>query len=60
MANFNKTFWKFVLGFLLIVAVAIAALYIFRYWQVKEEEKALQTLLREIQKPSVTDTQNRY
>lgn len=49
MVIFNKTFWKFVAGFLLIVTIAIAVLYIFRYWQAREEEKALQTLLREIQ-----------
>ncbi len=45
----NKNFWKFVGGFLGIVALAIVALWGFQYWRNYKEEQEIKTLMKEIQ-----------
>ncbi len=53
MPIFNKNFWKFFAGFLGILAVSIAMLWTFRYWQNYQEEQQARTLinnLRNLQK----------
>lgn len=50
MAFFNKTSWKFIVGFLGIVAVSIAVLAGFRYWQDYKDDQELKTLMKEIQR----------
>ena len=44
----NKHFWKFVGGFVVILAVAIGSLWGFRYWQNYKDNQGLKTLLKEI------------
>jgi predicted negative regulator of RcsB-dependent stress response len=46
----NKNFWKFVAGFLGIVALAILTLFGFQYWQNYKEEQEIQNLIKAIQK----------
>jgi predicted negative regulator of RcsB-dependent stress response len=46
----NRNFWKFVGGFLGIVALAVGMLWGFQYWRNYKEEQEIKTLLREIQK----------
>lgn len=44
----NRHFWKFVGGFLGIVALAILTLFGFEYWQNYKNEQEMKTLLKEI------------
>jgi len=45
----NKNFWKFVGGFLGIVALAVGTLWGFQYWRNYKEEQEIKTLMKEIQ-----------
>jgi predicted negative regulator of RcsB-dependent stress response len=45
----NKNFWKFVGGFLGILALAILTLFGFEYWQNYKEEQKMKNLIKEIQ-----------
>ncbi len=45
----NKNFWKFVGGFLGIVALAVGMLWGFQYWRNYKEEQEIKTLMKEIQ-----------
>lgn len=46
----NKNFWKFVAGFLGIVALALLTLFSFQYWQSYKEEQEIENLMRAAQK----------
>lgn len=45
----SKNFWKFVGGFLGIVALAILTLFGFEYWQSHKAKKEMKNLMKEIQ-----------
>lgn len=50
MSYFNKHFWKFVGGFLGILALAILTLFGFEYWQNYKEEQEMKTFINELRK----------
>jgi len=50
MFYFNKHFWKFVGGFLSIVALALLTLFGFEYWQNYKQEQEMKNLIKAMQK----------
>jgi len=48
MISFNKNFWKFIGGFLVILFLATGALLGFQYWQNYKQEQELKTMMKEL------------
>jgi len=48
MISFNKNFWKFVGGFLVILFLATGALLGFQYWRNYKQEQELKTMMKEL------------